>query len=458
MQKTNEASWPVAIFKFQITDSIKFFLASLFATFLVGCHSSVRPIDEQQWLLPPTGIYQVGFQDYRFVNGTLISGSYSCPGNSDLYFTNGLVTTNDFGPDNQVDYCREMMVRVYYPIKSTKGLPYANYYTPTINDFQNAIRDSNIPGITENQLEALNNIQTFTINFTTQNSNIVNTTFPVLIFSPGFGAQAQEYENITTNMASHGYIVLAINNTFLADIQFPYGLLPTIDEDISGLLIAEQSILNDILFTKQKLLDPNGNFLPEFINHMQLNRVGLLGHSDSGNSVVEVVRTNPSLFQAASYLDIAPFEFGTDTYSPAELAGFNTPFLRFNAASWNNPYLRDFLGIPLNVQFQLLDNNYFALLSPSIANVTYGLHNNFTDLSTLQYQPTMNLWVQAENSNQPLPDLPALQIGTGNGWYVAKIINEYLLAFFDQYLKNIPSSNLKYCRTISPDSILQCGS
>jgi platelet-activating factor acetylhydrolase isoform II len=42
--------------------------------------------------------------------------------------------------------------------------------------------------------------------------------FPVLLFSPGFGAMATEYTAVLEDIASHGYVVVAINPTDFAPV------------------------------------------------------------------------------------------------------------------------------------------------------------------------------------------------------------------------------------------------
>ena len=92
---------------------------------------------EENYLEKPTGKYEVGFQDFRLVNGTLINGIYSCPGKTDLLYIPDTPeksgNKSDFGIDNQTDFCRESMVRVYYPTKNNSKSSYENYYGPAIN-------------------------------------------------------------------------------------------------------------------------------------------------------------------------------------------------------------------------------------------------------------------------------------------------------------------------------------
>lgn len=405
--------------------------------------NSTVPTADKTYLLKPTGEYEVGFQDFRLVNGTLQNGTYTCD-QSDLFYTKGKNET-DFGKDNQTKFCREMMVRVYYPAKKGTLPNYENYYAPAINDLKDQIRSAKISGVTESDIESLSQIKTFTI----RNPDIENQKFPVLIFDPGSGQTAEQYENTIENLASHGYIVVAVNNTFIGNIiLFPDGRFvenavgnpPSPSDPI--IKKADTSILNDILFVRHSF-DTGKKTFQNLTDHMSLDSIGLFGHSAGAIVLVKAVRDDHSnLFQSAVSLDAAPVLFGERIYSSTELAGFQIPFLRFFAAEWRGMVE----GIPRNAQFQLLSNNYYALLSPNEDNTTYTNHGSFIDFSTLQYQPTIKSYIAT------LPQ----SLGTADGWHIAKVINEYVLSFFDHYLKKKPSTIFEGCNAVGSDTLLQC--
>ena len=396
------------------------------------------------FLLKPTGQYEVGFQDFRLVNGALQNGSYSCPGKTDLHYEKGK-NEKDFGVDNQKDFCREVMLRAYYPVIKQYQPSYAGYYAPAISDLQNMIIAANVPGITREDINKLDEIKTFTA----KGVPIANQQFPVLLFAPGANMEVQSYENTIDEMVSQGYIVLALNNTFVgASILFPDGRLVHNRTDLGQptvLPLADQSVSNDILFVRT-LMNKESTPISKFAPHMNLHEVGLFGHSMGAISVVNVVRKYPHLFQAAISFDAPPTDLGKRAYSKAQLAGFrSTPFMRLFAAEW-----RDLGGIvtPENAKFQLFENNYYTLLSPNEENTTYTNHMSFSDLSTMQYQSALKLYIAYAAKGM---------LGTVNGWNETKLLNSYVLQFFNMYLKNQPSPNLSNCVSLSNDSMLSCG-
>ena len=440
--------------KFNLTHFQKFIIL-MTSIFYCHCALAVYQNISKHYLLKPTGEYKVGFQDFRLVDGNLINSSYFCPGKSDLFYTPDTPTQignkNSFGEDNQIDFCREIMVRVYYPSLNKYNKPNENYYFPAIKNLQESIGNT-VSGISQKDLDDLKYIKTHSI----RKSGIAkNTKFPVLIFAPGSGVLAQEYENILEELASHGYITVAINNTFIgSQISFPDGRLvqTALGSSSTTLKMADDTVLNDFLFVRNLLSNQSDeNPLRKMITHMDLSHVGLFGHSIAGISVVQSIRNQENtnqIYQAAVSYDAPPVSFESRAYSSEQLNGFKIPFMRLFGAEWRSLLIP---GVPPEAQFQLLKDNYYALLSPSEEITNYTNHMSFSDDSTLQYQPTIKSFYDTYPGGNYL--------GTASGKDVAKIINSYTLQFFDQYLKGIPSKNLNSCFNIKihdTESTLRC--
>lgn len=412
--------------------------------FLITTLIICQTIFASTFLLKPTGQYEVGFHDFRLVNGTLQNGHYSCSGKTDLLYEKGK-NEKDFGLDNQKYFCREVMLRIYYPVIKQYQPSYAQYYEPAISDLQNQIIAAHVPGMTQEDLNELGKIKTFTV----KDAPVADQQFPVLLFAPGAGVEVQSYENMISEIVSQGYIVLAFNNTFIgASILFPDGRVVHNRTDLAKpdvLPLADQSVFNDILFVRS-LINREKSPISNFIPHMNIKEIGLFGHSVGGIGVVNVIRKDPHLFQAAISLDAPPTDPGKRSYASSQLAGFpSTPFMRLFAAEW-----RDLGGIvtPADAKFQLFNNNYYTLLSPNEENTTYTNHMSFSDLSTMQYQSALQLYIAYAAKGM---------LGTANGWDETKLLNSYVLQFFNMYLKQQPSPNLADCVSLSNDSMLSCG-
>ena len=124
--------------------------------------------------------------------------------------------------------------------------------------------------------------------------------FPVILFAPGFNVNGNEYSNLLVNLASHGYIVFAINNTFIGDIiELPNGHI--VKHTAKWTPKAWGTAKKDILFVRNKLKDLKNT--PAMLPLMDLEKIALLGHSMGAMVTVDLAHKNANLFQAATALD-----------------------------------------------------------------------------------------------------------------------------------------------------------
>jgi dienelactone hydrolase len=147
-----------------------------------------------------------------------------------------------------------------------------------------------------------------------------NTNFPVLIFSPGSGQLPTSYTALSEELASYGYVVVALAHPFSTPIvHFPDGrTVRASDSGYEGGLGEQLASIwaEDIISTL--------NFLHEmqkagdaFFAHLALQQVGVFGHSFGGAAAVEACRIDPR-FRACMDLD------GT-VYGPATSTGLKQP-------------------------------------------------------------------------------------------------------------------------------------
>jgi predicted dienelactone hydrolase len=146
--------------------------------------------------------------------------------------------------------------------------------------------------------------------------------FPVAVFFPGIGTAPVEYTTVVEDLASHGYIVALVYPTYsvavtvfadgrvvpLSDAGFRCENEPpgTSDERKEADRDAIGSVwVGDARFVRDELsrLDALD---PLLAGHMDLDRVGILGHSFGGATAAEAVRVDPR-FKAAINMDGTPF-------------------------------------------------------------------------------------------------------------------------------------------------------
>ena len=159
------------------------------------------------------------------------------------------------------------------------------------------------------------------------------TTYPVIIFSAGFGAPTNFYTSFLEELASHGYIVVALSYAYITSgVVFPDGkvVIPVNSKTLQELwqlksedevTVKEEGIwVADISFIVSKLkklnaLDPHAIFT----NKIDLSKLGLFGHSFGGGVSLSACRSL-SECKAVAVLD------GRERGARAG-QGFNTPAL-----------------------------------------------------------------------------------------------------------------------------------
>jgi predicted dienelactone hydrolase len=254
--------------------------------------------------------------------------------------------------------------------------------------------------------------------------------FPVVIYSHGWNGFRTINLNQSEALASHGYIAVAVDHTYGAMVTvFADGsvalndpaILPDSDESGFGAASTalEATYAADLRFTLDQLAalaraDPH-----PLAGRLDLDRVGFYGHSTGGGAVVIACAQDPRCDAG----------LGQDAWLepvPGDLiaAGVSQPFLFFRTEEWaSGPN----------------DARLDQLRAASSAE-TYRL----TLLGTRHYDFTMLPLLS------PLAPVLGLK-GPLNGQRVLQINTDYLIGFFDQYLKNQPSALLTGPRDDDPE-------
>jgi dienelactone hydrolase len=140
-------------------------------------------------------------------------------------------------------------------------------------------------------------------------------TFPVLIFSPGSGQLPTSYSALSEELASYGYVVVALAHPFSTPIvhfadghtvrasDSPYD--GTLGEHLASIWAGDIVSALNFLHEKQMAGDA-------FFARLALQQVGVLGHSFGGAAAVEACRIDPR-FKACMDLDGTVYGPGTET-------------------------------------------------------------------------------------------------------------------------------------------------
>lgn len=311
---------------------------------------------------------------------------------------------------------REIMVQVWYP--TDKGATESP--APYMDELTSAAIMQYVSLVSDDLPNIWDTIPTHAIE--SAPPAIAAQPFPVLIFSPGFGMILSVYQALIEDIVSHGYVVAAINHPYVSGITvFPDGRIVAASdmppETIHPILV------EDIKFLVERLdsLQVNGSKLM-----LDAQKIGFFGHSIGGSAGVEACLQLP---QGKGAMNIDGALFGE---SHKQLVDKPLFFMLSQTHSlMNDPTLA-------TAWLNIHDNGYIASLQASD-------HNIFTDFGLIL--------------SQVLPPDELAQFEDNLGWgsidpqLAATIVQDYILAFFDTFLKDAPAENLA---TIDyPEAVLE---
>ena len=244
--------------------------------------------------------------------------------------------------------------------------------------------------------------------------------YPVVVYSHGWNGFRTVNLNQSEALASHGYIAVAIDHTYGAMVTVfadgrvalnnPAALPDGVpaDEYQRASETVEATYAADLRYVLDQLTQLNSGAIPSpLAGRLDLAHVGLYGHSTGGGAVIlacsQDVRCQAGLTMDA-WLEPVP--------APVLAQGLAKPFLFMRSQVW-----------AAGVNEPLLNTLYGAAQADEYRLVIQGTkHYDYTLLPLLT------------------PLAPALGLnGPIEGRRGLAIITDYLLAFFDRYLKGQPS-------------------
>jgi predicted dienelactone hydrolase len=239
------------------------------------------------------------------------------------------------------------------------------------------------------------------------------TSYPVLIFSHGYIGLVEQNLTQMEELASHGYIVCSIAHTYQAQATvFPDGRIVPVDLSLSKDFMRGISPTQAMYAEHLRIWTDDTRFLIDELGRIQegekesplvgkldIARLGIFGQSFGGVTAVQVCSVD----------DRCRAGISLDSGLPRDYAGRAIDF-------------------PLKQPFMFMLNEGWAYFMrtnlDAVKNTAYGVtvcgttHFDFTDL--FLYSPVLKF----TNAFGPI-----------DGYRMVKIINNYTLAFFDEYLK-----------------------
>jgi predicted dienelactone hydrolase len=321
---------------------------------------------------------------------------------------------------------RRLFVQLWYPAKKSTKVPAAEYFPnsdlmddPGFAARLRALRTHAVPDAKPAKLDKK---------------------LPLIVFSPGLGSSPFSYTTIIESLVSHGYVVAAINH--------PYDSGPFKFNDGTAIKFASDKWDREApkdwtADERKKFMDDrrlgwaaDASFVVDQLQHLDsgvsknidFTRLGMLGHSYGGQAA-SIVCASDERFKACANLD--GLAQGNAVLPDAAGKTMKQPFLFFTKAAEVTDSELALMGMTrsdyrarerrrlvekwkpsFRKQIEGIEAGGFLLIFPGIT------HGTFSDSPLIDAK-----------SSQPYSDRSA----------TANVINEYVLAFFDKYLKLQPA-------------------
>ncbi|MEP7134817.1 MAG: hypothetical protein ABI904_07770 [Chloroflexota bacterium] len=311
------------------------------------------------------------------------------------------------------DEARRFMIQVWYPAEAgtsteqARWMDNAEIYSPAVSQM------IGMPSFFLGHL-ALVKVPAY------KNATVAQTdkAFPVILFSHGWNGFNAQNTGQALQLASNGFIVVGVQHTYGAVITvFPDGTValnnpsalpdgaPQDEYEIAAHKLVDQWS-GDLEFALDFMKKQNEDSTSPFSGALDLDRVGVYGHSTGGGAAVQYCGTHP---ECKALLGMDPF-MRPVSYEVID-SGVTQPSFFMFSQGW----LEDEDNSRSNELFQ----RFIPHVSDSrgVISIDGAAHYDFSDLPLLS------------------PLAPQLGLkGPINGKRVVAIVNDYLLSFFEMTL------------------------
>lgn len=311
---------------------------------------------------------------------------------------------------------REMMVQVWYPATPAASAP-RDLYMPEYRQLAPALANEfGLPAFIGGHFNLASSPAR-----RDAPADLSSAPYPVIMFSHGWaGVRTQNTAQIV-ELVSHGYVVIAIDHAYGATaVVFPDGRIAYNDPNALPADVSDEEYAAaadqlstwwsaDLSYTLDQAATWNSD--GPLAGLLNLETVGFMGHSTGGGTIVETCWRDPRC-DAGVGLDV----WMRPVAQEAVDAGLSVPFIYLYSEAW-------ITGGRIERLDALLANSSADSYSLGIAGTD---HYDFTDFPLLT----------------PLLQQAGLSVGPIGFERMQMIVTDYQLAFFNQYLKGIPSDLL----------------
>jgi hypothetical protein len=353
----------------------------------------------------PTGSYEVGRSTFDWIDSSRIDSLASLTG-----------------------IMRELTVWIWYPASTKKSDPTVEYLP---QDWQKALAQKQ--GFIMSNLFTKNLSKVHPHAITNPELSQGQAKYPIVLLKSGIGTLATDYTTFAEDLASHGYIVVGNDSPYSTFIVvFPDGRI--IEKTMQGnpgeigasspdrIHLANSLIriwADDTKFILNKLEEINTDSSNRFFGRLDLNSVGIFGHSFGGATAAQFCHDD---LRCKAGIDMDGEPFGTVVQT-----GLKKPFM-FLLASHSGE--SDSLSNQIRSNIQGI---YDSLPESRVwISLNRAKHFNFTDMSLTKEKFVFRLF----GATGP--------IGNRHG---IEVIAGCVRVFFDVYLKGQPVTKIKSLAT-----------
>jgi len=310
-------------------------------------------------------------------------------------------TTFDWEDSNRKDLMdpqnnRELMVQVWYPMDngSSKGKKIESYLPMSENGINQIISTYSFgEGFADvNQI----NTQVYKGGKLSRKKD----KYPVVLFSHGLGVSNWNYQWLTRELASQGFIVVSIDHThFSFGTELKDGrFIPTASQFLPGNAIPKLEEYDDYvnnIWVKDlqfviRQLETLNNKDKNFKNKLDLNHIAAVGHSMGGAAAARALQVEPKIKSAinidGSFVGLTETETMTKPFAFIKTE-MSEMFLTGKAEQPLPEGLDPQTEQELREMFKVYNDRYHQVVTGPAYDITiYGgaIHNTFTDMPLLR--------------------------------------------------------------------------
>ena len=279
-----------------------------------GCTSIVPKIIPFQNIPIPTGQNSVGTRIFNWEDRS-----------REEWFT-----------DKEGDF-RKIVLQVWYPseIRLSETLSYLDHAELRVKPISEQVE---LPAFMINHIKNVKSNSYLNIDIKPSQE-----AYPLVIFSHGLGGMRMQNTIQMEELASKGFIVIALDHTYDANITiFNDGQTADFKSGIVGKVTPEEfwdirlpqinTRADDIIYLLNNITEIQKNNKNSFWNMIDLNRVGIMGHSFGGGTAI-VACSKDDRLKASIALDgwLVPVK------EEIIKKGISVPFLYIGQPYWKNP-------------------------------------------------------------------------------------------------------------------------